>query len=570
MQIKPRDTTIKTLLESGYYLVPRFQRPYSWDRENVDDLWQDAIVSDDEDYFIGSFVFWTEDEEQNRYYIVDGQQRLITITLLLVSLRNALAEIEEEELASGIHNLIERPDIYNNKKFVLYTDTPYPYFQEHIQKFGEASTSVDLGREEITLKTAFEYLNKKVNGRLASIDVDSTIAEKSKSTKKVEAISAIRDKILRLKLIVVEIDNEDDAYLVFETLNTRGKDLTVSDLVKNLLTRLLRNENQYVDIARDKWISIQRNFNASEIDININTFILYSWLSRYPYTSKNKLFREIKQYIDSDNASAFLDDLVSDATTYRRLVDPSSQQWSREEKQIFESIKALNIFHVAQPLPIMIALLRDSSKSNITKAQAKNAFQALEKFHATFTAITSQRIGGGTARLYASSAQQLFEAADKNAKNIVIRDFIGKMRDRKPSLDDYRVNFSELFFSSTQSRQRGLVRYILSLLDSYWRGSAAGIDYEQYSIEHISPEAGGPRWPISENHVGKVGNLIFVTQDLNEQLGSKPFKEKIALLKESHVPMDDTLSHATDWTDQLIEQRTTELAEISYNELFRF
>lgn len=420
MQIKPRDTSIKTLLESNFFVVPRFQRPYSWDRENVDDLWQDAILSEDEDYFIGSFVFWVDDTNDNSYNIVDGQQRITTITLLLVVLRNALLILGDESLANGIHRLIERHDIRDNKKYVLFSATPYPYFQEHIQKMGSPEVNVDLGKEEKSLKLAFEYLSDKVSNELKSIDISTTISEDKKTEQKIKALSDIRDKLLRLKLIVVELDNEDDAYLVFETLNTRGKDLTVSDLVKNLLTRLLRVETIDMDIAKDKWVSIQDQFDAAESEININNFILSSWISRYPYTSAKKLFREIKQRITVINATQYLDNIVSDSIIYRKLIEPNSFMWKKEEIKIKNSIRALNVFRVAQPHPMMISLLREYECDRITMRQLKKAYSALEKFHAQFTAITSQRIGGFTARLYASSAQQLYGAADNNKKNDVI------------------------------------------------------------------------------------------------------------------------------------------------------
>jgi uncharacterized protein with ParB-like and HNH nuclease domain len=76
MEIKPVDQTVKTLLESFFHRIPRFQRPYSWDRENVADFWNDAVTSDDLDYFIGSFVVYRGTVATDTLLIVDGQQRI--------------------------------------------------------------------------------------------------------------------------------------------------------------------------------------------------------------------------------------------------------------------------------------------------------------------------------------------------------------------------------------------------------------------------------------------------------------------------------------------------------------
>lgn len=134
MDIKPVDQTVKTLLEPFFYRIPRFQRPYSWDRENVADFWNDAVASQDPDYFIGSFVVYRQNPATDTLLIVDGQQRITTITLLLAALRTTLHVDGNEDLARGIQLLIERPNLNNERQYVLQSESPYPYLQEYIQK----------------------------------------------------------------------------------------------------------------------------------------------------------------------------------------------------------------------------------------------------------------------------------------------------------------------------------------------------------------------------------------------------------------------------------------------------
>ena len=95
--------------------------------------------------------------------IVDGQQRITPITLLLCALRNALKKEGFSSLAKGLHGLIERADISDQLFYVLQTETSYPYFQEHIQKFGgKPGAPADAGPEEELLKQAFEYFETPV------------------------------------------------------------------------------------------------------------------------------------------------------------------------------------------------------------------------------------------------------------------------------------------------------------------------------------------------------------------------------------------------------------------------
>src|ERR1043166_6394303 len=111
MKIESLDQEIRTLLSSGYYTIPRFQRPYSWTRENIQEFWDDVVRDNPEDYFIGSMV--VSKETNQRFGVVDGQQRLTTIMILLACIRDALAKHNFQDLAKGIQGLIERRNIDN-------------------------------------------------------------------------------------------------------------------------------------------------------------------------------------------------------------------------------------------------------------------------------------------------------------------------------------------------------------------------------------------------------------------------------------------------------------------------
>lgn len=245
-------------------------------------------------------------------------------------------------------------------------------------------------------------------------------------------------------------------------------------------------------------------------------------------------------------------------------------KWDNQIRSIKDSIIALNIFRVTQPLPMMLAILRELESDLITKKQAKLAFQALENFHLQFTAITSQRIGGFTARLYSTSAYQLHAANGKDQKNCVIKEFIDKIRERNPKIEEFEVDFIELVYTSTQTRQKNLIKYILSLFDKHWCNNKTVADYDLLTIEHIAPESGGDDWAVSSEIIGKIGNLILVTEQVNDVLSNKSFQEKIDILKENNIPMDKYLVNNHSWTDQQINKRNRNLAKLAYNNIFKF
>ena len=121
MQIESYDRNVDQLLRMGYFKIPRFQRPYSWERTETEDFWNDTIADSESEYFIGSIVVFKYSEGVNG--IVDGQQRLTTLTMLLSSIRDALENEGFADLATGLHQLIERPDIDNKNQFVLQSES---------------------------------------------------------------------------------------------------------------------------------------------------------------------------------------------------------------------------------------------------------------------------------------------------------------------------------------------------------------------------------------------------------------------------------------------------------------
>src|SRR6266496_3867426 len=171
MKIESNDKNIQQLFTMGYLKIPRFQRAYSWEKAEVEDFWNDTVVGCEGDYFIGSLVVFKYGREEV-FGIVDGQQRLTTITMLLCAVRNRLEKEAFTQLAKGLHRLIERPDINDRRQFVLQTETSYPFLQECIQKFGPSDHDVGIGQEEQRLQMSFSFLADCVDGAVEAINSD--------------------------------------------------------------------------------------------------------------------------------------------------------------------------------------------------------------------------------------------------------------------------------------------------------------------------------------------------------------------------------------------------------------
>ncbi|MBZ5493529.1 MAG: DUF262 domain-containing HNH endonuclease family protein [Acidobacteriia bacterium] len=566
MKITCLDKQVGQFLKESFYRIPRFQRPYSWDRTNIEEFWNDAVVENEAQYFIGNFVVY---DDKGAMGVVDGQQRLTTITLLLCALRNAFQNEGFSNLAKGVHGLIERTDISDQRFFVLQTETSYPYFQEHIQKFdGKPGVPVDAAPEEQLLKQAFEYFQSNVNGLVSGIKSLPSLSDTKKKAKLQEELSKIRDKILSLKLIFTALENDDDAYVIFETLNTRGKDLTLSDLVKSHLSRLLKPSNTGVDLAKDKWNKIHNVFEASQADLSVSTFIHHFWLSRYEYITEKKLFKALRKRIKKEDASSFLDDLVTESVIYRYIHEPSSRTWAKDECDIRDSLRAMNLFRIKQQLPLVLSVMRHYEDKALKTKHVCAILSAIENFHFTFTAIASQRSSGGISFMYALAARELYQAKNLEAKVKGLQTFQKKkLAAKQPQYAEFEPSFLELKYSSQMTKQKNLVRYILTNI--YQKNSKGlPIDPEQATIEHLASENPAKSTSLSQEDIASIGNLILVNQALNNELANKSFSEKVNILKNANVWIDPVILKAKQWGGPEIAQRTKLLAKEAYDNVW--
>ena len=566
MKIESLDQDIRNLLSSGYYRIPRFQRPYSWTRENIQEFWDDIVRENPSDYFIGSMVVFKDGNQ--RYGVVDGQQRLTTIIVMLAIIRNFLKASGFNDLANGIHGLIERKNIDNIPEYVLSTETSFPFFQEHILKLGEPELEPKDLQEEENLKNAFDQFKSLVGDVIKSIKSDTMFSKESQKENIKKKLIDIRDRVLNLKIIFVKLDEEDDAYVIFETLNTRGKDLSLADLVKNHITKHLKAKSASVDSPKVKWERILETIEGSSYDLRTDTFIHHFWLSRYEYLPSKNIFKAIKSRVGKNEAKGFLDDLVSDCSLYRGIHDIKYLNWTKQEGRIPESLNALQLFRVQQQTPCVLSLIRSCKQKIIKSRHLEQALVAIEKFHFLFTAVTSQRSSGGISQMYASLGRRIYGSDDMRATLILIKELKGKLRERIPSFKEVEALFPEIVYTNRLSKQRGLVKYILS---SFNKSDSLSMpaDFDAMTIEHLVPQSKIGESDFSEAIVGQVGNLILVSEALNQRLRNKAFNEKkrILILEGYQLPHD--IADADEWEIDNIRNRTQNMAKKAYNEIWR-
>ncbi len=565
MKIEANDKEVQDIFSLGYFKIPRFQRPYSWTEEEVRNFWDDVVIEEHEQYFIGSMVVYQI--EKPYFGIVDGQQRLTTITLMLAAIRNAFLRLGDVNLSRGVHNYIEKANIDNVNEFILNSETSFPYLQDHIQSFEGAKVDCTVGHEELKLKNAFELINEKLSPLIPKYKKNEAQVDLPDESRLavIDSLKTIRNKILSLKLVFIQLDNEDDAYLIFETLNTRGKDLTTPDLVKNLLLKKVKSSNKTLDNSKIIWNKILEKFDDYGLENEMSSFLHHHWLSKYGDTTEKKLFGEIKKHIsNSDLAFSLLIEFQKNADYYASIRNPNNYSWTPEENEVKECLQSLNLLNVKQQMPMVLSLIRAYREPKLTLRALLKILLKIESFHFVFNRITSQHSSGSISTLYYRHARELTNTNNHDKIQSSFSSLIRGLKSKLPEFKEFEIEFTNLVYTESKTRNKKIITYILS---RFMGKSINGlpIDYEFTSIEHVLPQSK----ESNEDVVGSIGNLILVDRKTNsEELKNFDFHKKIEILKSKGYPLDSDLLNASQWTEKEISNRAKSMAHKAFHELW--
>jgi len=574
MELHAYTRTISDLFSvKRQYVVPRFQREYSWTKEKVKELWDDIIANislkDDsefvhEEYFIGSLVLIGDDKSISML-IVDGQQRLTTLTILLSVLCQRFIEIKKDNIAESIYeNYIAGKDDDGEYYFKLQNETPKPFFQvtiQHIEKRQEPPSS----EEEKTLMASYNefyaYTSKE------SLEEKFRLIDVSNDESYEKLLKSIRDQVVKyLKVIFITVAEEDEAYTIFETLNARGMDLSFVDLIKNKVFRSF-NATHPDDFAKTKWKELRRTISSRDGIGSLETFVRHWWIAKYNYTSADNVYKHFKKLWNNGqiDAEIFLNALVSDAELYAKISSPLTEDFrQQEEKGIYKSLLALKIFNISQQRPFILNLFKALYERHLTLTQVKEILSFLERFHFSFNAICSMR-PSGIEGSYSKAARQLLEAADKSAARKVIEELTQQLKSRLPDQESFSEGFLKLRFVKGKTVHKKLIQYIFGHLETV-KQTTQEFKPDSITLEHILPQASR-----SGEFVGSIGNLLPLGSELNEQAGNKELSEKISIYAQSNYSLTQEFIQNVpeNWGEEEIKARTLHLSEMCYDSMWK-
>ena len=553
MEVVAHSQKISSTLTKGRFIIPDFQREYDWEENEINEFLEDLQdIKPDENYFIGHMVFEGKFTE-NEFKVIDGQQRITTITIMLCVIRDLFFEKGLNNLAEGINDkYIFAKDVDNNPYIILENRMPYPILQSYVQsipsKKDKSQKPTKSGEKKIIKAYDHFYTLFKNKGE--------------------QELKDLRDKILNLEVIFVATSDNVDAYSIFMTLNATGKDLTVVDLIKNQVFHLYPRQ-PHIDEPNDTWKKILDNTNDKAIK-----FFNNYWSSRYKKISDSRLFKEFHKNIIKKKVPIkdFLKQLLDDSLIYRKINTPSKEDWiGQNEYPIYFSIYAISeVFGIDVANAMLISLIREYQNKSISLHYITKALNSIEKFHFIHNAICSNR-SSGLDQLYSKYSRELLNATNKQEKHLIIDKFIKKLEEKLPNKVEFEANFGlKLRYLSKSTKQKKLVSYILKKIELKEQNN--NIELHNISIEHIYPEKHQEKWEtIEDKYISNIGNLVLLDAGLNSKIGNLTYQEKknIVIKDSKIISTQKVFTEYNNWSSKEITERRDLLVEYTYNDLWK-
>lgn len=535
--VNASETKLQQIIEGEkQYVVPLFQRAYSWNDKEWKTLWDDLIDLYEQDspraHFIGSIVTiptTSVPEGVAKYLLIDGQQRLTTIFVLMAVLRD---RINGEELAEEIHNtLLVNPYKKGNDKLKLL---PTQFDRNAFLVLIEGNTNAENGTQIIKAYKYFERQFKKNNLDIAKFK-----------------------KIVTgyLSLVSIVLDPNDNPHLVFESLNAKGRPLTQSDLIRNYFFMRIHVDQQDEKYSRF-WQPMQ-----SALDENLTEYIRHFLMRRGVKVNVSDIYLTLKDQVRIDNAIEYLQELARFAKYYEKLLSPEKE----DDPIIRLGLTRLNRIEVTVAYPFLLNVYDEYQANRITVNQFADILKVLENFmiRRFICNVPSNALN----KIFPSLYIQIFE---KNSD-----DFVAAMKSILQSKGyprDYefrdRIKDVKLYGAGDRLIKTKLI--LESIEESYGHKESVSFEKAAITIEHILPQTPTDWW---KNHLGDdwemthelwlhtIGNLTLT--GYNSELSNDDFDTKRQKLSESHLEINRYFDGVTTWRVEDIKNRSDQLSELA-------
>ncbi len=542
--MKAIDRRLREILYSGdQYVVPAFQRYYKWDREDWSKLWDDidALYSEEtgNSHFMGSMVCMAAHQAPGiipSYMLIDGQQRIVTLSLILSAIRDVAKARKEAELAEEIQEqfLVHKYKKENERYKVFVRQRDRMVYNSIMDEDLDSLNDFESG-----IFSSYDYFKNKIKSERE----DGTHYDLR------SLFTTISD---RLGFVLITLEN-DPPFKIFKSLNSTGAPLEESDLIRNYVFTGVGLE-EADDFDREHWAPIESTFKKNDnVDgKQLSEFIRDFLIAQGGYVKADDVATSFEKAFPQDKLEPMklAEQLKEAAGFYATIVGSRAHGDIRIE----EALQGLRDLDVGTSYPLVLKLFRMHSSNEFTSDELVSTLNYLRGF------VLRRYICGYGSRTYG----RWFAAA------------IGVLAHGHSALLDY---LEEKGWPGDEEFVETLLKFKLYqsnyghvILASIERGmgNSDTVDPKKTTVERVLPQSLTEDWKVmlgsdfealQENWIDTIGNLTLTGH--NSDLGNRPFEEKKKIYSQSNFKMNRYFADKSAWTGAQIESRGTEMTRIA-------
>lgn len=525
------------------FIIPVYQRNYDWKTENCKQLYDDlikVIKNKRRSHFFGSLVSVYEPSGRNtEFLVIDGQQRLTTVSLLLLAMYNlidaAVIVPNDSSLGKQIYE-----DFLVDKYQPEETRIKLKPVKNDQKAFGKLFSSVDEHIRESNLTTNYNYFYERIQKQEITID-------------------ELFDAIYSLEIINITLNNEDNPQLIFESLNSTGLDLSEGDKIRNFILMGLPSKEQ--DEYYDKyWNRIEE---CTKYDVS--SFVRdYLSVKQMAIPSQKKIYISFKEYVEQQSIEAeeLLKELLSYAKRYEILLCDGTKN-----KVLDSCIYRLNRLETTVTRPFFLEVLRMYDEEKLDMSQVADTFLITENylFRRTICDLPTNALNKIFLLLHREIIR--YEGNDVDyVEKFKYALLSKKEKARFPRDEEFSAGFTDRQVYQMNSKNK---IYILERLENFSTAEDKDVyghcDDGIYSIEHIMPQHLTPAWvkslgddyeQIHETWLHRIANLTLTAY--NSKYSNSTFEEKKSMkngFEDSGIRMNTYIAKKDKWTLAELEER---------------
>lgn len=534
------------------YRVPLYQRDYSWSQEQWEDLWNDVLEmrsQPDDRHYMGAIVVQALSDRE--LIIIDGQQRMASLSLLALAVIDKLLKLAESgvelesntERAKELRNRLigeKDPASLIEQSRLLLNASNNAFYQDYLVQLRRPLNPRGLLKSNRLLWDCFCYFRRQLdsipefnaNGRTLAQMLSETVAR-------------------QLLFILITVDDELNAYTVFETLNARGLELTTTDLLKNYLFSRVQVQADLEALQR-RWGALVATVTAERFP----EFLRYHLLCEQSRIRSQRLFKLVRAKVkSSQDVFVLLGALEARAELFAALSDPNHGYWvDLHDARPF--VRELNLFRVRQMTPVLF-----STWEKFEPAEFVRVLKLVSLISFRYTVVSG---------LNTNELEPVYHQAAKAVlvgEARTVRDVFERLKPIYVDDTKFQSDFTVLTVD-TGGQSRKLAKYILARLEADASGRSCDPDTDPASIEHILPENPLDEWEPSfpqekwESTIYRLGNLTLLEPAANREVGNKSFAEKREAYQTSFYALTRQIPQLApeQWTLEILEERQRRLA----------